>query len=310
MTISQPQLGGVLPVLPAIFDHSGEVDEAGMKNVLDYIIECGADGVVFPGLASEYEQLIPEERDHLVTKVGEWCAGRCLFVAGASSPSAEQSTRYAVAGAQAGAQAAMIMTPRDVGDDVEAMVAFYHEVGDKSGLSIMLQNAPAPMGVGLSVEKTAEIAGRVGSITSIKEETAPCGQRITQLLELSKGGVDGVFGGAGGRAIIDEMLRGAAGTVPACEITEIHVAMVQALKTGQEQRARDLFDRSLPLLSVQAVFRWRLTKAVLKMRGLIQSEYTRAPGPELDEQDRAEVYALMSRIQDLTGLPVTDRMAS
>ena len=63
--------------------------------------------------------------------------------------------------------------------------------------------------------------------------------------------------------------------------------------------ARDLFERSLPLLSVQAVFRWRLTKAVLKRRGLIASDHVRAQGPALDAFDQREVDALLERIQDL-----------
>lgn len=299
-------LGGVLPVLPSIFDSRGAVDEAGMKRVLDYIISSGADGVVFPGLASEYEQLTPEERDYLVKQVGAWCAGRCKFVVGASGPSAEMSARYAIAGAQAGAQDAMIMTPRDVGDDVDAMVKFYQDVGERSGISIMLQNAPRPMGVGLSIKGVAEIAARVPAITSVKEETPPCGQRVTQLITQAGTTISGVFGGGGGRQIIDEMVRGSAGTVPACEITEIHVQMVRAFRDKQESLARDLFERSLPLLMVQAVFRWRLTKAVLKMRGLIDSEYTRAPGPELDTLDRAEINKLLVRIEDLTGLNVQE----
>src|SRR5207237_9124802 len=106
-------------------------------------------------------------------------------------------------------------------------------------------------------------------------------------------------GGAGWRYVIDELGRGARGTMPACEVTELHVRMLAAFDEGREADARDLFERTLPLLSMQAVFRWRLTKAVLQRRGLIDSAYTRAPGPDLDRYDQAELDALLGRLRDL-----------
>jgi 4-hydroxy-tetrahydrodipicolinate synthase len=53
---------------------------------------------------------------------------------------------------------------------------------------------------------------------------------------------------------------------------------------------------------MQAVFRWRLTKAVLLRRGLIDSDYVRSPGPALDAHDQRELEALLERIADLLPL--------
>jgi 4-hydroxy-tetrahydrodipicolinate synthase len=108
-----------------------------------------------------------------------------------------------------------------------------------------------------------------------------------------------VFGGAGARYVIDELTRGAKGTMPACEISELHVAMFDRFLRGEERAARDLFERTLPLLNMQAIFRWRLTKEVLKRRGLIENTFVRAPGPELDRFDRVELDALLKRLADL-----------
>ena len=139
-------------------------------------------------------------------------------------------------------------------------------------------------------------------ILYVKEETPPSGQRITQVTELVGPALDAVFGGAGGRYLIDELARGARGTMPACEITELHVAMIDAFTAGDERRARDLFERTLPLLNMQAIFRWRLTKEVLRRRGLIDDPYVRAPGAVLDRADRAELDALLGRLADLLPL--------
>lgn len=298
-----PKLSGVMPILPTIFDAQGGIDEAGTRNVLEYVIAAGADGIVFPGLASEYDTLSRAERLHMTALIGEWIAGRIPFVIGASALTLEDAAAYAAAGANAGATTAMILTPHKLANDLPAMASFFREIHAQSKIKIMLQNAPAPMGIGLALERVAQLAREVDGICYVKEEAPPSGQRITLLGALAGDSLDAVFGGAGGRFVIDELTRGARGTMPACEITELHVAMIKNFMSGDEIAARDLFERTLPLLNMQAIFRWRLTKAVLKMRGIIDCDYVRAPGPTLDRHDRSELAALMTRLSDI--LPPT-----
>ena len=301
------ELSGVIPILPTIFSDNGEINEAGTKRVTEYIIGAGARGLVFPGLASEYDTLSRDERLRMTALIGSWIDGRVPFVVGASTADQEDAVAYARAGAEAGALTAMILTPKALANDPSAMADFFRSAHAGSGIAIMLQNAPPPMGIGMSLGAVADLARAVPGVRYVKEEAPPSGQRITQLTELAGDAVDAVFGGAGARYLIDELARGAAGTMPACEITELHVAMFDEYRAGNEAAARDLFERTLPLLSMQAVFRWRLTKAVLQRRGLIDCAYVRAPGPELDRYDQRELDALLGRLADL--LPTEPRVA-
>lgn len=298
----QGALAGVLPILPTIFTDTGAIDEAGTRRVLDYVVASGASGVVFPGLASEYDTLSAEERLHMTAQVGSWVDGRIDFVVGASAPTTAAAADYALAGAKAGAVAAMILTPHAMANDLASMAAFFRDVHAGAGIAIMLQNAPAPMGIGLALDRVAALAREVEGIRYVKEEAPPSGQRITELSELAGGSLDAVFGGAGARYVIDELTRGAKGTMPACEITELHVAMYDHFVAGDTAQARQLFERTLPLLNMQAIFRWRLTKAVLQRRGLIASAHVRANGAKLDRYDRLELNALLDRLADLMPL--------
>ena len=153
----------------------------------------------------------------------------------------------------------------------------------------MLQNAPAPMGPALSVERVAAILNAVPEIHYVKEENMPSGQRLSQLLEIAPQSLLGVFGGAGGRFIIDELGRGALGTVPAVEFTELHVALVNAHRENREDEARKIFTALLPLLNIQSIYRWNMTKFVLNRRGLIKNTYVRAANIPLDEFDKKDI---------------------
>jgi len=295
-------LAGVFPIIPTIFTPSGALDLPGTQRVLEYILAAGAAGVVFPGLASEYDMLSVDERLQVTAALGEWLEGRVPLIVGASHPDPVVAAQLASAGAKAGAVAAMILTPHAHAGDAEAMARYFREVHEASGLAIMLQNAPAPMGVGLQVDQVVALARAVDGIRYVKEETQPSGHRITALTTQAGAAVEAVFGGAGARYVIDELQRGATGTMPACEVTEVHVDMLARFARGDVDGARQLFERTLPLLSMQAVFRWRLTKAVLLRRGLIDSDHVRAPGPALDAYDQRELDALLARIADLLPL--------
>lgn len=291
------EVGGVFPVLPTIFASDGSLDIAGFAAVAEYAIGCGIDGVVFPGLASEYDMLSLEERLQLIEILGRIARGRVNFIVGASSDRLEDSVTLARAGAAAGAIGAMVVTPRADGADLGKLRAFYTALGDQASLPIMVQNAPAPMGLGLSAEQVLAIVEATGTIAWVKEENMPCGQRISRLLAASPAGLRGVFGGAGGRYIIDELTRGAIGTMPAAETPEVHVALMKAQRSGDAARVRALYEAMLPILMMQAVFRWRLTKEVLRRRGLIASAHTRAPGPEFDDGDHAELSQILERLE-------------
>jgi 4-hydroxy-tetrahydrodipicolinate synthase len=294
--MTQPSLGGVFPVLPTIFTDRGDIDADGMRAVVDYVVASGVDGLVFPGLASEYDLLSLDEREAMIGLIGEAVAGRVRFVVGASSDEVGDSARLAAAGAKAGASAAMVMTPRALGPDIDALSRFYGDLGAQAGLPIMLQNAPAPMGLGLPAEAVARIVAACDAVAWVKEENMPCGQRISVLLQSDVPHLAGVFGGAGGRYITDELVRGAVGTMPAAETPEVHVALMRAHLAGDRAEVWRLYEALLPILMIQAVFRWRLTKEVLRRRGVIASAFTRAAGPEFDAIDQRELGAILDRL--------------
>lgn len=286
---------GVFPVLPTPFDAEDRVDEAAFLRLVDFAIEAGVDGVVFPGMASEVETLTPEERGRLVAVLGRHLAGRVPFLVGASDADPTRSAARAREGQAAGAVAAMVMAPPGAGQDMQKQAAFFAAVAEGvPGLPLMLQNAPAPNGAGLPPEMVAEVAAHVPMIRYVKEETLPCGQHVTRILAASAGRLDGVMGGAGARFVMDELARGACGTMPALELADSHAALWRAWQRGDRAEARRIYTLTLPLLAFQMTFRIRATKEVLKRRGLLECTAARAAGPKLDAGDQAEIGELIA----------------
>jgi 4-hydroxy-tetrahydrodipicolinate synthase len=286
---------GVFPVLATPFAADGSLDLHSFTNMIGMALAAGVNGLVFPGLASEYDTLDPQERCMLIKQLGSTVDQRVPFIIGASASEAQTSLLMIESGLQAGAVGAMVMTPANLRDDLDGLIKFYQEVG-KPGLPIMLQNAPPPMGIGLAAADVLHIVRNVPEILWVKEENMPCGQRITVLLDGAPTHMEGVFGGAGGRYITDELSRGALGTMPAVELPAAHVALYKAFCSENFEELRSIYESVLPMLMMQAVFRWRLTKEVLYRCGIISHTYTRAVGPELDDKDLSELSIIMDRV--------------
>jgi 4-hydroxy-tetrahydrodipicolinate synthase len=107
------------------------------------------------------------------------------------------------------------------------------------------------------------------------------------------------MGGIAGRYLLDEYRRGACGTMPACEATDLHVQVWEALEAGEARRARDLHTRVLPLLNFEALMPG-VYNAILKRRGVIASDYVRhSGGSPLDALDHQELSAIFADLRDL-----------
>lgn len=294
-------LAGAFPVIPTPFDDNGKIATDCLRNVIEYLVNAGANGVVFPGLASEYSDLTREERLATTAFIGRALAGRIPFIVGAGSPTPEQSIEFSIAGAEAGAVCAMVMAPHQLARDEAAMGEFFEKLARRAKIPIMLQNAPPPMGAGLAADTIGRIIERVPEIHYVKEETMPCGQRMEEILQKRVKSLKGVFGGAGGRHIIDELNRGALGTLPASELCDMHVMLTRAYARKDIAAARDLFVRMLPILNLQAVYRCSLTKEVLRLRGIIKSSFVRAAGPVMDASDISELHAFWRLVEEEMG---------
>jgi 4-hydroxy-tetrahydrodipicolinate synthase len=297
------EVTGVWPVLATPFQPDGTPDEAGLRAIVRYALVAGVDGVVYPGVASEYESLAPEERARLVDVAADAVGTHGALVVGGSAP--DRATTLAVMrqAHRVGASAVMIMAPKDRTRTPD-IVEFFDAVAAAADVPIMLQNAPPPAGSGLPVDVVLEVVRAVPAIAYVKEEAMPSGARISRLIAGAPATLRGVLGGAGGRYITDEVARGAIGTMPAVELAELHVALFAAHRAGDRATVRRWFNRMLPVLNLQAVFRWSLTKEVLRRRGIIEHAGKRAAGPELDAGDHRELGECLAELADVLQPPV------
>jgi dihydrodipicolinate synthase/N-acetylneuraminate lyase len=287
-----------IPVTP--FSPDGDLDIASLRRCVDFCVAAGAGGVVAPVNASEFFTLTETERKTVVETVVEQTNGRVPVVAGVSGSSTQVAVEIARHAGQAGADSVMAMPPFVRHPNTDEIVEFYGAVAQAAGVPVWIQDYVGPMGTPMAPPLLARLLREIPGVDYLKEETALAPHVMTQVQALAGDALKGIMGGMAGRYLLDEYARGAVGTMPACEVTDAHVAVWNALEAGEESVARRLFRELLPLLNIEAMYSFVVYKEVLYRRGIIACPKTRAPGaPTLDEGSSRELDLILRDLAPL-----------
>jgi len=289
---------GIFTILLTPFQDDGSLDEASLRNEVDFVIAAGAHGIVSPVNTSEFFLLSDDERRRLAEIVLDQARGRVPVVIGTAAPAigtAVALTRHARAHGAAGVIA---MPPYVVPLGPDGVRDYYARIGEAAdGLPVVLQNVGGQVGVPMRAEAVAQLAEAVPAIRYVKEETLPSTHKISELLRVAGSRLDGVFGGSGGRALVDELRRGACGLMSGCALVDAQVTVYDLLQAGDVEAARAAFVRQLPAQTLWGSLGLRVPKEILRRRGVFATTVTRKPDPPLAEHDLAELEAALALVK-------------
>jgi 4-hydroxy-tetrahydrodipicolinate synthase len=265
-----------------------------MERQVTHCIEAGTHGLVFPVMGGELFYLSESERHHFVETVVKTAAGQVPVVAGVAAPCAPIAAAHARHAKRVGADAVVALPPYIVHAGAEEKRAYYQAISDAAEMPVMVQHSWP----GMNGEFIAGLIRGIEHVCYVKEEAAPSGHSISEVISAVGEGCLGVFGGAHGRWMIPEMRRGAAGFIPGAQTTEVYVAIWDAFQSGDEKKAREIFSHVRPLLDVLRLVGLRLCKEVLVRRGVIRKATMRIPNSaEMDENDRHELDLALKELE-------------
>ena len=286
---------GVYPILITPFHDDGRIDEASLRRLIDFNLEAGVHGLGV-ALGSEIFKLAEAERDQVIRIVVAQVNGRVPVVINTGAPGTDLAVFYSRRAQELGADALMIMPPAFMPAGPDEVLEYFGAISAAVTIPIFLQDTPtAPIGAGLA----RQLAAQCEWVRYIKVESMPITAKVAAMVEQA-GDQLVVFGGAGGGYFIEELRRGAVGTMPFCTQPEAFVAIWNAVQTGDEGAAFEVFNRVLqPVarLSGQGVgLFYAVHKEILRHRGVIASAKVRSPAPAMDPMTRTELDQLLTTL--------------
>jgi 4-hydroxy-tetrahydrodipicolinate synthase len=284
---------GVYGILLTTYDAQDAVDTADLAAQADFVAAT-AQGIVWPVLASEFYLMDAGERAAGYPAVAAGNRGRVPFVAGVSSPTTRDCVALAEAAARAGADAVITMAPYMKRASGAQLLAHFQAIA-AVGLPIVVQNAAWLTGAGtLSPADLRALADAVPLVQYLKEEAPVLPQTISRVLDALPGTYRCVFGGGGGRFLIDELNRGGAGNMPACEWADVFGHAFDLYERGDHAEARRVHTAALAGVNLEAAYGMAGAREVLRRRGVLRSTASRYSAPdELDAAALAEIAATL-----------------
>jgi 4-hydroxy-tetrahydrodipicolinate synthase len=150
---------------------NGSVDEKAFRNLVEWQIVEGTNGLVPVGTTGESPTLSHQEHQDVV----EWCVdqarGRVPVVAGAGSNSTKEAVDLAKHAEKVGADAVLVVSPYYNKPTQEGLYQHFKAINDAIGIPILMYNIPSRSVIDISVD-TMKRLYELKNIAGVKDATA------------------------------------------------------------------------------------------------------------------------------------------
>jgi 4-hydroxy-tetrahydrodipicolinate synthase len=287
-------LRGIFPIAQSPFNEANKLDLDCLVEQVPFLDRGHVHGCVWPQIASEWSTLTEAERmagAEALTAAGK--KFRPAIVIGVQAPDLATAVRYAKHAERSGADAVISLPPN--GADAQALIEYYRAVGAATRLPLFAQ------AVGdLSVDQLIAIYRAVPTLRYVKDEAGQPLERVGPLREKSRDELK-VFTGMHGKTLIEEMIRGFSGSMPAAGFADLYASAWDLWHEGKKREAIDMFGRAAILIQEVTVYGTESLKYLLCLRGVFKTYRTREQGravarTRLDESSKkalAQIVGLM-----------------
>jgi 2-keto-3-deoxy-L-arabinonate dehydratase len=293
---------GIFPVVPTTFDEFGGLDLPSQLRCVDFMIDCGSDGLCILANFSEQFVLSDEERETLTTAILKHVAGRVPVIVTTTHYSSRICAERSKRAQDQGAAMVMIMPPYHgatfrVGE--LGIFDFFRAVSDAIEIPIMIQDAPAA-GTPLSAPFLARMAKEIAQVSYFKIETANAAQKLRDLIRLGGDAIEGPWDGEEAITLLADLDAGATGSMTAGAYADGLRPIVHAHLAGDREAAVGGYGRWLPLINYENRQCGLLAcKALMKEGGVIACEAPRHPILPMSPETRAGLLDTARRLDPL-----------
>lgn len=181
------KLEGTTVAMVTPFTKEDGVDETGMRENINYLVERGVNGILVAGTTGESATITHDEQMKMIDILVDEVNGKAAAVAGAGSNSSSEALGLVKHAEDAGADAALVITPYYNKPQQHGLYEHYKLLSDSTNIPIIAYNVPSRTGTDLEVETIVKIA-QLENIVAIKEanpDLDKVSQTIKRLQEIN-----------------------------------------------------------------------------------------------------------------------------
>lgn len=266
-------LRGIFPIAQTPFTESNKLDVDSLVEQVRFIDRGKVHGFVWPQLASEWSTLTESERMQGAEAIVS--AGmdlRPAIVIGVQGPDVATAVRYARHADKLGADAIISLPPPNE-KDPHAIFNYYKQIGEATELPLFVQAVGT-----MSVDSIIEMYKAIPSLRYVKDEAGQPLMRVAELRSRSSDQLK-IFTGGHGRTLIDEMIRGFSGSMPAASFADVYASAWDLWHEGKHEEAVRIFGNAALLINEIGAYGLESMKYILCLRGVFKTYRTREAPP-------------------------------
>ncbi|GAJ15169.1 unnamed protein product, partial [marine sediment metagenome] len=143
---------GSLVAMITPFTESDKIDEKGIKELVEFHIKNGTNGIVPCGTTGESPTLSHEEHKKVIDITIEAVSGRVPVIAGTGSNSTREAFDLTSHAKEAGADGALVVVPYYNKPTQKGLYIHYKKLAEEVDIPIVVYNVPSRTGVNLLPE--------------------------------------------------------------------------------------------------------------------------------------------------------------
>ena len=175
---------GIVPALITPMTRDEEVDEAGLRTLVDRLIDAGVHGLFVLGTNGEFISLSEAEKLRVARIAVEQSAGRVPVIAGTGAYATREVIALNSKMQDQGVDGLSVITPYFNGATQPELFRHYDSIARATALPVMLYTIPAKTGVQLNVDTVRRLS-EIPNIRGIKDSGGDF-DRLLQLINLRR----------------------------------------------------------------------------------------------------------------------------
>ncbi len=177
-------LRGIVPALITPMTADQDVDEAGLRNLVDRLIDAGVHGLFVLGTNGEFIALSEEEKLQIARITVDQARGRVPVIAGTGAYATRDVIKLNGKMTDIGVDAVSVITPYFNGATQQELFTHYQQIANGTDLPVMLYTIPAKAGITLNVDTVRRLS-EIPNIRGIKDSGGDF-DRLVQLIKLRR----------------------------------------------------------------------------------------------------------------------------
>ncbi|MEM2134719.1 MAG: dihydrodipicolinate synthase family protein [Candidatus Freyarchaeota archaeon] len=292
------KIQGVIPAMVTLFDEEQRLDEAAMREHVEFLLDKGVHGIFCLGSMGEFAYLSEEERNKTVEIVVDQVAGRVPVIVGTSHFSTRVSIRLSREAEKLGADAVMSVLVPYFPLTEEMVYNYYKKLAEEVNIPVFIYNFPMVTRFDISPETIAKLA-EIDNVVGLKD-TVIDANHTKRVLELVP--KDFIVMPGSELTLQASLEAGAKGAIfgtsniepkPLCEVFKLY-------NSGNVEKAKAYMPEATKLLELLLVAPMEcgpsLIKNAMKLYGRKICTAVRSPLPQINAEQLEKLKLTMEKL--------------